>query len=495
MEKRKYDKRNKKNFVIILVLSVAIICVFSLFIYRYLKSSKIKYEVAAGTIMQDVLKNYVTVDNDAILKVKWNGNYYLEYNDDKVSLGNKLVSYNTIDGSLRLYGTFYEITEEAKVVQHTGETILNNTTDAKFYKLADREYLLVDSKIFSEDRKIEASNYLLVELDKLGNAKLSNNELNLKTIVPTKLVTSKYTFDINNEIINFGKNDINLKKVIGSTNEYVPEEEEKNGKGGTGNGQGGDGNGNGEGGGNGGGGGTGTGIGTGNGNGTVINNTDNGNVVDIGEVIAKLKMTSIIRIVEGLNQIDVDYVVYDPYNEYKSIYVEVIGNGKIENIYLNRNDTHVTINNLAANTEYKLNFIYTTSNNETGELVPNTFDSYELRTLMPEYSISIYKISKVRNILTYKVNLDERYSISAVNVTMEFDYKDIDSETGEMVMRHAKEDKRTTINGNGKFVTDTFDISRYSIESDTLIKLTIKSLESGDSTLPVKDTYTFKFGR
>ena len=67
-------------------------------------------------------------------------------------------------------------------------------------------------------------NYLLVELDKIGNAKLSNNKINLKTISPTKLVTSKYTFDIANEILTYGSDIIDLKKIIGSTNTYTKED-------------------------------------------------------------------------------------------------------------------------------------------------------------------------------------------------------------------------------------------------------------------------------
>ena len=82
----------------------------------------------------------------------------------------------------------------------------------------------------------------MVELDKQGNAKLSNNKLQLKTISETTLVTSKYTFDIANEKLNYGKYDIDLKKIIGSSNQYVKESEnssdtDKNGGNGKGNGQ------------------------------------------------------------------------------------------------------------------------------------------------------------------------------------------------------------------------------------------------------------------
>ena len=40
----------------------------------------------------------------------------------------------------------------------------------------------------------------------------------------------KYRFDINNEILNFGSYDIDLKKIIGSTNQYKPEEVDKDGE-------------------------------------------------------------------------------------------------------------------------------------------------------------------------------------------------------------------------------------------------------------------------
>jgi len=520
-KRRKYDIKNKRNFVVIVVLSIIIVGIFSLFIYNYSKVSKILYNIEAGSILQDVDKNYLTIDDDAILKMRWNGNYYIEYQDRKISLGKKVIIYNTITGSMNLYGTFYEIIEDGKIIEHKNETILDNTTDAKFYKIDDREYLLVDTKIYSEDYSIEANNYLLVELDKGGNAKLSNNKINLKTITPTKLVTSKYIFDIPNELLKFGKLEIDLKKIIGSTNQYGTGSGGTGGSGGSGGtggsggsggtggsgGSGGTGGSGGSGGtgGSGGSGGTGgsggsggTGGSGGSGDG-VINGTDNGQKPDIEDLLSKVKMTSIIRLVEGLNQIDIDYVVYDPYNEYGAVYVEVVSNDKVEVIYLSKKDTHVTLNNLKANTKYKLNFIYTTlqENEETGikEYVPYTFEQFELSTKMPEYSISIYKISKVYNTLTYKVNLQNDFPINKVNVNMTFDYDEVNTETGEIITKKVSLDSSVGISNLGSYVLGTFDISGYDIDEDTLLKLTIKSVVEGEVEIPVNATYTFRFGR
>ena len=483
--KRKYDKRNKRNFILIIILSILIIGIFSLFIYKYLSAAKVMYQLDAGTIVQDDLKNYVELSDDAKLKIRWNGNYYLDYNDNKIDFGKNVITYNPITGVMKLYGPFYEIQDDGKLVSLSDETILPNTTDAKFYKISDRKYLLVDTKIFSDDRKIEADNYLLVELDKLGNAKLSNNKLNLKTISETTLVTSEYSFDINNEMLYYSMDGINLKKIIGSTNEYTPkdveeEKEEKKDKQ----------NGNTAGNNNV----VDTGIGTGKTTG-VVNNSDIGNVTDINELIDKLKMTSVIRIVEGLTQIDVDYVIYDPYSEYKSVYVEVIGLGNVDTIYLNKNETHVTIGSLAANTKYKLNFIYTTVDTETNEIAPFTFDSYELKTGMPEYSVSIYKISTVSNILTYKVNLQEGFNTSAVNTVISFDYDEIDLETGDVVSKTAKIKDRISITGNPKSVLGNVSIDGYNIDRDTVLKLSITSIETSGGTMPINESYSFRFGR
>ena len=484
-KRRKYDGKNKRSFIIILILAIFIVAIFSLFIYKYSKVSKIEYSIESGTVIQDVDKNFINIDEDALLKIRWNGDYYLEYNDEKINLSNKVIAFNSLTGGMKLYGNFYEIASDGKIIENKNETVLANTTDCKFFKLDDREYLLVDRKIFSEDYSIEANNYLLVELDKAGNAKLSNDKVNLKTISPTILKTTKYKFDIANEILNFGEYDIDLKKIIGSTNQYVPEEENvKDDDGKDDDNQ------------------IGTGIGTGQvgGPGNIVNNTDDGDVSDMEEVLDKIKMTSVIRVVEGLTQIDIDYVIYDPYNEYKSVFVEISSAGNIDIVHLSKTDTHLVINNLKANTDYKLRFVYTsvTTDKDTGvtETVTKTFEEFDLRTKMPEYSIAINKISTVYNTVNYKVTLDKGFNISKVNVNLSFDYKEIDDETGEMVTKKASVDSSVDVTSiSGGYIYGNFNISGYPITADTLLKLTVKSVVADSIELPINSYSTFRFGR
>lgn len=88
-KRRKYDIKNKRSFIIIVILSIVIIGIFSLFIYKYSNASKIEYIIESGSVLQDVEKNYLTIDDDAVLKIRWNGDYYLVYNDEKITLGKK----------------------------------------------------------------------------------------------------------------------------------------------------------------------------------------------------------------------------------------------------------------------------------------------------------------------------------------------------------------------------------------------------------------------
>lgn len=484
--KRKYDLRNKRNILILGLLSIVLIIVFSLFIYKYLHTKVLKYEISGDSILQDVNKNYLVLNDDALLRVRWNDNYYLDYQDKQVNLGKNVIVYNTVTGSLKLYGKFYEITETGKIINNNDETKINNIADAKIYKIGDREYLLVDKQIRSSDRSIETSNYLLVELDKLGNAKLTNNKLNLKTITETTLVTSKYSFDIANEVVYFGNQKIDLKKIIGSTNEYQKDEDiivkpddnnQTNVDNNAGNGEntpGGE---------------------AGAQNDTPGQNEDPGeeviNVkpvdpleqVTIEDMKSKVKMTSIVRMQSGLTQIDVDYIVYDPYNEYKRVFVEVEKDGNTEVVNLSKTETHVTIGNLSADKVYKLNFMYTTIDYETGESKNNTFEEVYVRTLKPKYSgrvTGIYPFTSKR--LTYEIKLQDGYSINAIDATLVI-YVETSDDEGNITVREELIPLNIPVNGKTGVITGSVSIAGYNISINNQEKIIIKSVSSSNGTI------------
>ncbi len=475
--RRKYDIRNKRTFVIILILSIAIIGIFSLFIYKYKHTGKIEYKVNTGSILQDNNKNYYEMEEDGLLKLRWNGNYYLVYQDKKIGLGKKVIVYDKISKGIKLYGKYYEITDTGKIVENSDETELKNMANTKFYKLDDREYLLIDKEITSGDRSINASDYLLVELDRMGNAKLSNAKLNLKTIKPTTLYTSKYSFDIANELLKYNDLEIDLKKIIGTTNQYKEEDKKEETEDDDTDNQ------------------NGTQVAdnqiTANGAGTdmnTINNTNlGGRTVTIEELIHSVKMTSIIRATESLSAIDVYYVVYDPYNEYRDVYAVIHKDGEEENVPLSKTENHITFEKLKADTDYLIEFFYTTIDKDSGETVRTGFGKLDMHTLKPQYKIQVYSISGVSNTLDFKLYLQENYPISKAYITLKIECDSCNYDPIPITV--------TDINNGNSYIRQSVSLDGYTLGADTLFRLTVDSVDSVDGNIKIGSHATFRLGR
>lgn len=450
--RREYNLKNKINFIVIGVLSVLIIIIFSLFIVKFISIKKIEYSLDKGIIIFDVDKNRVSIDKNTIMKLKWNGNYYLDYSDNEVILGRRVIAYNEFTKTVDLYGKFYEINDNGEVNITKDVNSINTQGDSKFYKLEDRKYLLIDRVIKSSDGAMDTSNYLIVELDKQGNALLLNNEVHYKTLSEAIINTSSYSFDVANEILKFGDNVIDLKEIIGSSNLYKPNDNSDDEGSSNDNNMGGN-----SGisiGGNAGNGGTATGD-----NGVVNNGEDGEDVID--DIVVKNKKTSILSVNPSVDSISVDYLVYDPNDEYKSIYVEVRDGDSINTVYLSKSNTNVILNDLKINTKYNLKFMYSYLD-DTGKIVVDSFNEINVSTSYPSYQISLVKLSKVSNELSYRVSIDSRYIIDKINVSLIIDDEIIDSKIVNVGVNNGV---------NPKNVTDSFILPNINKGSVVVIKL------------------------
>ena len=402
---RKYDIKNKRNIGIIIGISIIIIIMFSLVIKLFLSSDKKEYTVHDGALVFDKDKSIIKVTEDSTIKKKWNNEYYLKFKDNNYELGNTAISYNEKTGEIILYGKYYEIGSGDLIDVTDGETVIKSSVITKFYKLADRKYLVVDKDIKTSDGLLSTNEFLMIDLDKVGNATLVNHKVNLKAFAATSIVTSNYTFDIANEILTYGSNKIDLKKIIGSSNTYtkedlIPEENDNSSSNDgvtniTDN--------------------TNGGNGTTSGNGTTGDNkgTDDGKNNNSGNVIEEIKKatkrTSVISVTSSVSKIVVDYVIYDPYNEYTNVYMEVeeAGSNKINTIYLNKNDTRYEFTNIFPNTNYRIKFKY--SYIEDGNEVIDTFDDITIATKRPKVNIKTTNVSFGK--INYLITTDNSYNI------------------------------------------------------------------------------------
>lgn len=409
MKLRKYDLRNKRSFLIVGIIAIILIVIFSFFIYKFIKIGNVEYKLDSGTVIMDNNNDSMVLKENATLKMKWTGNYYLKFDDSKKEevLSPNVISYD--DGKIYLYGKFFEVRNKDDIVITKDETKIDNISTPRFYKIEDRKYLLVSGSIISSDSQISANDFLLVELDKSGNAKLTNNKVNLKTISKTTLVTSTYEFDINNELLKFGDDTIDLKKIIGTSNQYKEDDSKGSGDGTED--------------------GTVDGTGTGNGGGNETGQTNTGNVVtpdSKGEVVnnkdnkinndnkpddtkkPQATVTSVVGVTTSYNNINANYVIYDPYNNYTSTFVEVRNSSGalIKKVNMSKSGNSVILDNLDYNSTYTLLFKY--SYTENGEEKYNTYYEETVNTKSPKYYITLNKVSNISKTVSYNVNLDNR---------------------------------------------------------------------------------------
>ena len=72
---RKYDSKNKFNIGIIVGVCIVFAIIFSYFLIKEIKLSKVKYYLDANTLVFDIDKNNILLNEQGTIKKKWNKNY------------------------------------------------------------------------------------------------------------------------------------------------------------------------------------------------------------------------------------------------------------------------------------------------------------------------------------------------------------------------------------------------------------------------------------
>ena len=364
---------NKKRFAIFAIIIIIIIILLITCLRLALNHEVEEYQIESNVTLYDSEYEPLQPEEPGIITKKWDGNYYLtlDNTNETYKLNSEVVSFNENNSQVTLYGNVFKVLLDGQVEKYSKDTTIKNTSEDAFYKIADREYLMISNSIKNESGSISTSKYLYIIIDKSGNTLLLNNQIYARTINPIVLSTNSYKFDIANEKLIVGNDEIDLKKIIGSSNEYVEKDEEKdidwqnlipdnqgtsssnNGSEGT---QNSDGTTNNQGGVQ-----TGTGTNAGTSNGesgsstggdTIINNNTDTNKTPLS------KSVSLRGAIATSSYIDIEYAVSDPENRYQTVYAFIEAVGYENTIALDKNTTTYRLTDLEPNTEYKITLGY-----------------------------------------------------------------------------------------------------------------------------------------
>lgn len=439
MNKRKLSS-NVKKFIIIFSGLVAVLgIILTSVAVITIKNTEEAQVITSEGVVYDETGTRIVLDSPAQVYRSWTDEWILKDSKSKVyNLGKNTVIWD--DGSVKIFGGGYQILNSSEVNELTTYSELNNVTDGGFFKLADRRYLMTGNKIGGEGNPISTTKYVFIVMDKSGNAWLLNDETCVKTTGATILDGTKYRFDIANEQLLFGEDDVlDCKSIIGSTNEYDLSTDpvhlrekaaEYAAKGYTTNpeeiildlsgGDGGDGGvggygGNGGLGGIGGGGGIG-GYGGNGGAGGTGGTGGTGGKGNAPKVTDARKTMNVYGVIAGYTNANVSYSVNDPYGQLGDVYFKISKLNPSTNAYDFLRTEYVDIDgnelillNLSPNTKYKLDFC------QTGVDTPATTQYFT--TSIADAYVVVNEIDE--NYITLTVNYADEleFSSATLNIT------------------------------------------------------------------------------
>ena len=444
------------NFTVFAVVMIAIIVILIIFLQQVIKIESQEYEVDTNTFMYDAENNPVETTEKGILKMQWDGNYYLSIGkEEKYKIGNQAITHNLQTSETNIYGNIFEVKEDGTVEKMNNQNTVEQYYEDRFFKLADRKYLITGDTILNDTGSLSTSKYLIITIDKAGNTFIQNNELSAKTIKPMIIKTNSFEFDVANEKLIYPNLEIDLKKIIGSTNEYKEsiktaekeentaennEVEEQQNQGQTNNQQTTQGNIQNN---NGGqqtiaSGGTGTiqneqtiinnNNNYNNGNNNTNNNSNNSINNDINnnnnydnnntedeEMEKELeKSINILNIESTSTTIKVNYRIVDPENKYQVVYLTVDGD-QSKTIALDKSKTSYTLSNLTPNTDYQIMLASREINSE-GEVQQNIEDISKIRTQQNNTKLMIQKVTSKE--ITVNLQLDSNYVFDTAQISL-----------------------------------------------------------------------------
>lgn len=442
-------KKNIKNKIAFIFFIILIFVIVSFLIYGIIISRRkdsFLLDINNNCVLFDKESNGVDTVTGGKVEKRWDNEFYfINQNEEQYSLGSDSVVYDKSSDNIYLLGANHLVEKNGNVKKNNNLTTIYSDNNSYFFKLADRKYLIISKEIKSSDESLFTKKYLVITLDKQGNASLLNDSININTINPMVLTYSNFRFDVANEKLFVAKDDengIDLKSINGSTNEYIPvfkvssSDETKpanNSKltkglneliynfnqyvsinkssGGYNE--------------------------VNSYNNVVINgmdNTMNGgsnnntNFNQSSNVTNYINNVSLRGLVAGANFIDVSYLVTDPYNKFQTVYLLVSDGVSSTKIIIDKYNISYRIYNLEVNTKYTISLGYIETI-DANNLEDSIVDVVNIKTKKPVASFKIDKLSNGYVYYTLFTDKNYRFSSGTINFYVDdfvFDSKTID---------------------------------------------------------------------
>ncbi|MDO5812767.1 MAG: hypothetical protein Q4Q31_06705 [Bacillota bacterium] len=475
---RKLNKKAKFSINFFGIAIALLIGCLAYFGYTIMNEESFTVNFNGSGLFYDEDYDRVLTKGSSVVKKKWNGDYILTANGDKeYNLGPNTISY--VDSRLRVFGSGYRITENSDAVKLIDGYEVESMSETSFYKLAKDIYLLVSPTIQDSNNEFQTENFLYIVLDKAGNAILSNDKINLKTVKPTTVNCDNLSFNIAEEKLTFNGKEIDTKTVIGSSNQFdadkyqdIQTENKDNNTvdidvaGGSG--------------GSGGAGGLG-GIGGSGGSGGTGGSGGKGGSAANGSAVDAIKMIMLRGVSKSSTSLKVTYYASDPYGQYGLIYLDLFEGDADENNHsaalqtqsISTYDSAYTFTNLEPGKQYKVVIGHCTTS--TGSSVYHVDDVVKTATSDPQNTLAV--MTQTQNSIVINSKVDGYYS-SKKKVFVRL--------TGNNTAHAEKAVTANSYSKSGELLEFSLTGNNEALKSATNIKVELIAVSDDDSETVIK---------
>ena len=171
------------------------------------------YPLAAGSVIFDNARSAVELTEDSTLQKRWNTDYILHMGEKEYDCGENTVAYSQSNGAVQIFGGGYYVDESGNVIMLQNFHEVADTDNTGFYKLTDTAFVVTGKDIHTEDNSVQTSDYAYVIMDKVGNARVMNQDVNLKVLSGNKLQCGSLSLDAGDGSLTFGNNTMALASV------------------------------------------------------------------------------------------------------------------------------------------------------------------------------------------------------------------------------------------------------------------------------------------
>lgn len=213
-----FTKGTKIAFAAFTALILLIFVGIGVAAHRSASAADAGVELPGGSIVYDNTYTATDLTKTSVVAYARDGQYHLSYGDGAIPLGAHTMSFS--NAAVRGFGGGYQIDGDGNVQPISDDMECPVTSEGALLKLADRRYVLVCSEIHDSNGVFETEDYLYIVMDVVGNARMFSNTMSLRTTQPTTLIAGEIVFDVANEIVEIDGQNIDLRKLIGSTNTY-----------------------------------------------------------------------------------------------------------------------------------------------------------------------------------------------------------------------------------------------------------------------------------